>query len=113
MDSLPDEMCLEIAGWLEPAEQDVLRCVDRRFARITPETYVNLLEYGARHGLLEYCEMGLARGDDDRRVCEIAAERGHLRVIVWAGASGCPWGGSTSMVAAKYGHLKNTRQECF
>ena len=35
-----------------------------------------------------------------------AAMEGHLEVLQWAHANGCPWDAGTCMFAAKGGHLK-------
>jgi hypothetical protein len=36
--------------------------------------------------------------------CSYAAKRGHLEVLQWARANGCPWDEETCTFAAKKGH---------
>ena len=42
----------------------------------------------------------------DKKVCAHAAQGGHLEVLKWAKAYGCPWNESTCVNAAKNGHLE-------
>jgi hypothetical protein len=35
----------------------------------------------------------------------MAAVRGHLAVLQWAHANGCPWAANTCALAVKHGHL--------
>lgn len=42
----------------------------------------------------------------DRSTCTCAAENGHLEVLKWARANGCPWYEFTCAMAALDGHLK-------
>ena len=38
--------------------------------------------------------------------CEMAAKNGHLAVLQWARAKGCPWGWRTCAMAARNGYLE-------
>ncbi len=106
MYSLPKEIHQEIVVWLEPEEQQITRLVSRYFAGLIQPQDVNLLEFGAKRGLLEYCEIGLSRGNPKKRICSIAAKHGHLDILVWARSQDCPWGPTTCSRAAKHGHLE-------
>ncbi len=91
MYSLPKEIHREILSWLEPEEQQVTRLTDKYFAELIQPQDVNLLEFGAEHNFLSYCEMGLALKNPETRVCKIAAQNDHLEVLKWARANDCPW----------------------
>merc|ERR1719146_650616 len=41
-----------------------------------------------------------------RCLCHYAAEGGHLAVLRWARAHGCPWDELTCAYAAEFGHLE-------
>jgi len=43
--------------------------------------------------------------DFNSRICRYAAGNGHLAVLQWARAQGCPWDEWTCQVAAENGHL--------
>ncbi len=105
MYTLPKEIHREIIGWLEPEEQQVTRLTDRYFAGLIQPRDVNLLEFGAERGILEYCKVGLFRNNLKRDVCEIAAENNHLEVLKWARSQGCTWDKWTCAQAAGNGHL--------
>ena len=106
MYSLPKEIHREIISWLKPETQQIARLVDLYFAGLIQPRRVNLLEFGAKHGVLEYCEIGLVRGNLKIRVCIIAAKHGHLEVLQWAREHGCPWNEWTCARAAQNGHLE-------
>merc|ERR1719321_1049053 len=42
----------------------------------------------------------------DEYMCAYAAKKGHLEVLKWAQAHGCPWDKQTCARAAKNGHLE-------
>ena len=48
----------------------------------------------------------------DERTCWGAAEGGHLEVLQWARANGCPWSGETCEFAAKGGDVEVLRWAC-
>jgi hypothetical protein len=41
-----------------------------------------------------------------RGTCAVAAQKGHLEVLQWARANGCPWDKETCRLAAMGGHLE-------
>ncbi len=106
MYSLPKEIHREILSWLEPEEQQVTRLTDRYFAGLIQPQKVNLLIFGATHGLLEYCEIGLSRGNSKQYVCNRAARHGRLEVLKWARSQECTWDEWTCAWAAEGGHLE-------
>lgn len=62
--------------------------------------------YCASYGRLDWLkvarDMGHAWGED---TCRIAADRGHLHILVYLHEHGCPWRLWTSYCAARKGHL--------
>ncbi len=106
MYSLPREIHREILSWLEPEEQQVTRLTNRYFAGLIQPRDVNLLRFGARRGLLEYCEIGLSRGNSKWNICETAAIHGQLEVLQWARSQGCLWDSNTCAQTARKGHLE-------
>ena len=61
----------------------------------------------AQNGHLEILQWARANGCPwNKSTCVIAVERGHLDVLQWARANGCPWDESTSHAAACDGHLE-------
>jgi hypothetical protein len=106
MDTLPREIHEEIVSWLAPEEQQMTRLVGRYWARLIEPVRVNLLEFGAWHGIVDYCEVGLLRGDSPSGVYSIAIRRGHLGVAVWARSRGQPWDERTCSWAAGNGRLE-------
>ena len=61
----------------------------------------------ARGGHLEVLQWARANGCPwDEMTCSRAAEGGHLELLQWARANGCPWDKGTCTGAAKGGHLK-------
>ena len=58
-------------------------------------------------GHLEVLQWARANGCPwDIRTCHKAAEGGHLKVLLWARANGCPWDKGTCEWAAHGGHLE-------
>lgn len=104
MYSLPVEIHIEILDWLAPEIRQMQRLVDKYFARLIKPDNTRLLNFGAEHNLLEYCEVGLLRGDPKSRVCSISAGCGNLKILQHARSQGCPWG-LTAAYAAASGHL--------
>ena len=52
--------------------------------------------YAALGGHLEVLQWARANGCPwDEDTCSAAANRGHLEVLQWARANGCPWGEET------------------
>jgi hypothetical protein len=71
-----------------------------------------LLLRAARHEQLEQLTWLRAHGSawetckgDGKDLCSIAASGGHLAVLEWARADGCPWDTHTCSKAAAKGHL--------
>ena len=54
-------------------------------------------------GLLKQGKHGL---ESQKKLCSGAAEGGHLEVLRWARANGCPWSHMTCKAAARSGHLE-------
>ena len=106
MYSLPREIHWEIIKRLGPEEQQITRYVDRYFAGLIQPAYVNLLKFGAIRGILEYCEIGLSRGNPKAQICNEIAKHGHLEILKWARSQDCPWDKWTCAAAAEGGHLK-------
>ena len=78
-----------------------------------PELIKPVLYVAARHGYLQVFEKYWSQGPQeklsklwDKDTCSWAAFRGHLEVIKWLRAKGCPWGEVTSRSAALGGHLE-------
>ena len=67
----------------------------------------NAFEYAALGGHLKVLQWARAQGCPwDRMTCDSAAEGGHLKVLQWARAQGCPWDWTTCYKAAREGHLE-------
>ena len=59
------------------------------------------------NGHLEVLQWARAHGCPwDKWTCAYAAEGGHLEVLQWARANGCPWDNRTCIAAAENGHLE-------
>ncbi|WZN63315.1 hypothetical protein HKI87_07g48630 [Chloropicon roscoffensis] len=77
------------------------------------EVIKRVLYVAARQGCLEVFEKYWSQGPQeklsqlwDERTCGLAAFSGHLEVMKWLRAKGCPWGFQTSYRAAEGGHLE-------
>jgi hypothetical protein len=106
MHSLPREIHQEIIGWLGPEFQQITRLTNRYFAGLIKPRDVNLLIFGAMYGVLEYCEIGLSRGNSKMQVCNMAAHRGRLDVLEWVRFQGCLWNEDTCAWAAMSNRLE-------
>ncbi|WZN65958.1 hypothetical protein HKI87_13g75210 [Chloropicon roscoffensis] len=78
-----------------------------------PEVVKHVLYVAARHGYLQVFEKYWSQVPQeklsklwDKYTCRWAAFDGHLEVLQWLRAKGCPWGTSTSNWAAERGHLE-------
>ena len=78
-----------------------------------PEVIKRVLYVAARQGYLEVFEKYWSQGPQeklsklwDEQTCRLAAFGGHLEVMKWLRAKGCPWGTGTSRSAALGGHLE-------
>ena len=78
-----------------------------------PELIKRVLYVAARHGYLQVFEKYWSQGPQekvsklwDERTCSWAACGGHLEVMKWLRAKGCPWGILTINWAAEGGHLE-------
>ena len=85
--------------WLGLGEEwGVVRDVRRMiYGMLTPLERVTVEKaHGMDGGLMRY----------KKKVCRWSAERGHLEVLKWARANGCPWNEVTCSFAAKERHLE-------
>ena len=78
-----------------------------------PEVNKRVLCVAAWYGYLEVFEKYWSQGPQeklrklwDTETCCYAAFHGHLEVMKWLRAKGCPWGNQTSYRAAEGGHLE-------
>ena len=78
-----------------------------------PELIKRVLYVAARHGYLEVFEKYWSQGPQkklsklwDKETCRWAAYSGHLELVKWLRAKGCPWDIQTSTAAACGGHLE-------
>ena len=78
-----------------------------------PEVIKRVLYVAARRGYLEVFEKYWSKGPQEKlsklwakETCGWAAFGGHLEVMKWLRAKGCPWGTWTSKLAARGGHLE-------
>ena len=78
-----------------------------------PEVIKRVLYVAARQGYLEVFEKYWSKGPQEKlsklwakETCGWAAFGGHLEVMKWLRAKGCPWGTWTSKLAARGGHLE-------
>ena len=78
-----------------------------------PELIKHVLYIAARYGYLEVFEKYWSQGPQeklskvwDEDTCGWAAQGGHLEVMKWLRAKGCPWNEETSIDAAFGGHLE-------
>ncbi|WZN61835.1 ankyrin repeat protein [Chloropicon roscoffensis] len=78
-----------------------------------PEVIKQVFCVAAGHGYLQVFEKYWSQGPQkklsnlwDERTCDWAAYGGHLEVIKWLRAKGCPWDVETSFMAAYGGHLE-------
>ena len=77
------------------------------------EVIREILYVAARQGYLQVFEKYWSQGPQeklrklwDEYTCRCAAHGGHLEVLQWLRAKGCPWGTSASNNAARRGHLE-------
>ena len=75
---------------------------------ITPEVFKEkICHLSAAGGHLEVLQWARAHGCPwNKHTCEMAARNGHLAALQWARAHGCPWNEHTCMMAALNGHLE-------
>ena len=78
-----------------------------------PEVIQPVLYIAARYGYLEVFEKYWSQGPQeklselwDEETCSWAAEGGHLEVLQWLRAKGCPWDSTATDSAAYKGHLE-------
>eukprot|EP00908_Phaeocystis_cordata_P024318 Transcript_6783.p1 GENE.Transcript_6783~~Transcript_6783.p1 ORF type:complete len:285 (-),score=65.05 Transcript_6783:199-1053(-) len=67
---------------------------------------IGLGYYAACEGDLLLLQFAMRRGCNTEQVCSAAAEHGHLEILKWARAHGCPWDAWTCSWAAGGGHLE-------
>ena len=78
-----------------------------------PEVVKRVLYVAARHGYVQVFEKYWSQGPQemlsklwDEKTCNWAAYGGHLELVKWLRAKGCPWGKLTSLGAALAGRLE-------
>ncbi|WZN63314.1 hypothetical protein HKI87_07g48620 [Chloropicon roscoffensis] len=78
-----------------------------------PGVIKRILYVAARQGYLQVFEKYWSQGPQeklsqlwDERTCDLAADGGHLELVKWLRAKGCPWDQSTSRSAAIAGQLE-------
>ena len=78
-----------------------------------PEVIKRVLYVAAWYGYLQVFEKYWSQGPQeklsqlwDEETCRCAAHGGHLEVLQWLRAKGCPWGSDTCSWAAQRGHLE-------
>ena len=78
-----------------------------------PEVIKRVLWVAARHGYLQVFEKYWSQGPQekirklwDEDSCRHAAFHGHLELVKWLRAKGCPWTTQASNCAARGGHLE-------
>ena len=78
-----------------------------------PEVIKRVLYVAAGQGYLQVFEKYWSQGPQeklrklwDEQTCNWAAQGGHLELVKWLRAKGCPWGTTTSANAAFGGHLE-------
>ena len=78
-----------------------------------PEVVKRVLYVAAGHGYFQVFEKYWSQGPNrklsqlwDEKTCGFAARHGHLEVLKWLRAKGCPWGTRTSAGAARGGRLE-------
>lgn len=109
MDSLPVETHKEIVQLTCTISLQALRLTNKYFYNLVAPRRVDFLKFGATHGFLKYCAVGLNRGESTRYTCMLAANYGHLEVLQWAVSQGCPLNKWTCTYAASSGHLEILR----
>jgi len=90
------------------AENDVLVVLTRVREYRCPRDFLRRLRcrFGRDEGLGRWIKYRSARFQSwEGGACAAAAGGGHLAVLQWARASGCPWGSMTCIRAARGGHL--------
>ena len=89
-----------------------LRAVSRRMRDAVDATGREIMVvpdwHAARLGYLSLLKDRHTRGvlGSKEFLCGVAARGGHLEVLKWARANGCPWDGRTCAFAAEGGHLE-------
>ena len=106
MYSLPREIHREVIAWLAPEERQIQRIVSRYWAGLIGPARVNLLEFGAIHGVVEFCEIRQSRGDSDVRLCWVAADHGHISILEWMKSREYEPHPSMAANTARNGHLE-------
>jgi hypothetical protein len=114
---LPQDIKTQILGRsdvIKDADLACLRAVSRSMRDAVNATMEDLRDAGlaAKLGCLTALRNLLQRGHLDRRfVCKNAAQGGHLEVLRWARANGCPWDEATCASAAESGHFEVLKWE--
>ena len=100
---------------LHSATEDWCAYWSRKFSvhHTDPEVIKRVLGVAAEHGYLQVFEKYWSQGPQeklsqlwDEETCNWAAFGGHLKVVKWLRAKGCPWGDMTSYWAAEGGRLE-------
>ena len=96
----------------DPADLARLRPVSRGIRAAVSATGLRFAELGEISAVYIGCLSALERRQRQGRLsrqkylCEGAARSGHLEVLQWLRANGCPWDGWTCKYAAEGGHLE-------
>nr|UDO47197.1 ankyrin repeat [Pandoravirus massiliensis] len=85
---VPNEILATILGYVDNVDAVAAGCVNRNWRALSAPSRV--------------CR----RGYTNRDYMAALARRGHLGVLRWARAGGCPWDARTCAGAAKGGHLE-------
>ena len=96
----------------DPADLARLPAVSRAMRDAVAATGLRFEELGEKRAVELGCLSAVQRlqrgGRLSRRelLCQAAARGGHLEMLQWARANGCPWNAETCYRAAKGGHLE-------
>ena len=84
---------------------EMVRLLRERLGCATDVKTCGWAAYGGRLEVLQYLRSGLFPVPWDHETCEGAARNGHLRVLAWAIAQGCPTGSWVWTSPAMNGHV--------
>jgi len=95
-DSLPDEIVMSIAEYLDEAQLPIVRMLNRKFAKalkdITKIPPKDIMEYYAATRNLKFIRyLYKNKCPWNERTCEMAAFTGNLDCLQFLHENGCPW----------------------
>ena len=111
-EDIPRDIKNEILGEAklpDPVDRALVRAVSRSMRDAVDEMIEDRRDaaLAARLGRLTVLKNLLQRGHLNKVVvCICAAQYGHLEILKWGRANGCPWGAWTCSYAAWGGHLE-------